>query len=192
MAAGTQRDKIVRAAADLFRRKGYAGTGLNDVVTESGAPKGSLYYYFPGGKEELGAEAVRFAGARVANTLKTLAAEHIHAGDLVRAYAQLLAGWMTKSSFRDGCPITTTLLETVPGSSSIAGAGCDAFASWTRILSDALIRDGVDRNEAQRLARFAISALEGALITARTEVSDDIIIEIGITLQRLFLDAVRR
>ena len=191
MAARTQRDKIVRAAAGLFRRKGYAGTGLNDVVTESGAPKGSLYHYFPGGKEELGAEAVRFAGARVADTLKALAAEHDHAGDLVRAYAGLLAGWMTKSAFRDGCPITTTLLETTPESSAIAQAGREAIGSWIRILSDALIRDGVKDSEALQLARFAISALEGALIAARVEASAEAILEAGVTLQRLFLDAVR-
>ncbi|MBU6442533.1 MAG: hypothetical protein KGR48_01365 [Alphaproteobacteria bacterium] len=72
---------------------------------------------------------------------------------------------MTRSGFRDGCPITTTLLETVPELSSIAQAGREAFATWTQILSEALIRGGVSAGAAQQLARFAISALEGALVT---------------------------
>ena len=66
------RDRLVRAAAELFRQRGYAATGINDILGLAAAPKGSFYHYFPGGKEALGAEAVRYAGDRVTDTLRTL------------------------------------------------------------------------------------------------------------------------
>src|SRR3979490_3223935 len=105
------RAPIVDAAVRLFRRQGYAGTGLNDIVDASGAPKGSLYHYFPAGKASIAVAAVEEAGARVASTMAALGNETRSTGDLLRGHARLLAGWMRKSGFRDGCPITTVLLE---------------------------------------------------------------------------------
>ena len=70
------RGAIVRAAATLFRRNGYAATGINEIAEVSGAPKGSLYHYFPNGKDEIAEAAVRFAGAGVVATLEKLEQEH--------------------------------------------------------------------------------------------------------------------
>jgi TetR/AcrR family transcriptional regulator, lmrAB and yxaGH operons repressor len=165
------RDAIVRAAAALFRRNGYAATGINEIAEVSGAPKGSLYHYFPGGKDQIAEAAVRFAGAVVAATLETLAREHETAAAMIRAYCKLLADWMAKSGFRDGCPIATTLLEAAPQSAEMAAAGRDAFAGWCAVIARALIRDGFGKAEARRLATLAVSSLEGALILARVEAS---------------------
>src|SRR5712672_2190580 len=96
------RRPIVDAAVTLFRRQGYAGTGLNDIVDASDAPKGSLYHYFPAGKASIAVAAVEEAGRRVAETTSKLASEARSTGDLVRAHARLLSGWMLKSGFRDG------------------------------------------------------------------------------------------
>ena len=180
------RDAIVNAAATLFRRHGYAATGLNEIVEESGAPKGSLYHYFPDGKDAIGAAAIAVSGARVTKTLQELAARHVRAGDLVHAYGVLLAGWMEKSKFRDGCPITTTLLETAPQSEDIARNGEAAFAQWRAVFVEALKRNGVGKARAEQLARFAISAIEGSLILARAEQSARPIIEAVGELRRLF------
>ena len=98
------RDAIVQAAVTLFRRKGYSGTGLNDIVALSGAPKGSLYHYFPRGKAAIAEAAVRSSGRNVAETLNRLAKDHKSAGKLVRAYGTLIGGWMAKSKFVDGSP----------------------------------------------------------------------------------------
>ena len=176
----------MNAAATLFRRHGYAATGLNEIVEESGAPKGSLYHYFPDGKDAIGAAAIAVSGARVTKTLQELAARHVRAGDLVHAYGVLLAGWMEKSKFRDGCPITTTLLETAPQSEDIARNGEAAFAQWRAVFVDALKRNGVGKARAEQLARFAISAIEGSLILARAEQSARPIIEAVGELRRLF------
>ena len=166
-----RRDAIVRAAATLFRRNGFAATGINEIVKVSGAPKGSLYHYFPNGKDEIAVAAVRFAGNALVATLERLEQEHNSTAALIQAYCKLLAGWMAKSGFHDGCPITTTLLESAPQSADIAAAGREAFDGWCAVIARALIRDGFGKAEAMRLATLTISALEGALILARIESS---------------------
>jgi TetR/AcrR family transcriptional repressor of lmrAB and yxaGH operons len=99
------RQPIINAAVTLFRRQGFARTGLNDIVDVSGAPKGSLYHYFPAGKSSIAVAAVEEAGRRVAATVAKLAEECGSTGELLRAHARLLAGWMQGSGFRNGCPI---------------------------------------------------------------------------------------
>jgi TetR/AcrR family transcriptional repressor of lmrAB and yxaGH operons len=159
----------VRAAATLFRRNGFAATGINEIAEVSGAPKGSLYHYFPDGKDQIAEAAVRFAGAGVVATLEKLEKEHSSASAMIGAYCKLLAGWMAKSGFRDGCPIATTLLESAPQSTGMAAAGREAFAGWRAVIARALVRDGVGKAEARRLATMTVSAIEGALILARVE-----------------------
>jgi TetR/AcrR family transcriptional repressor of lmrAB and yxaGH operons len=163
------RGAIVRAAATLFRRNGFAATGINEIAEVSGAPKGSLYHYFPNGKDQIAEAAVRFAGAGVVATLEKLAQEHASAAAMIRAYCRLLAGWMAKSGFRDGCPIATTLLESAPQFADMATAGREAFAGWCAVIARALVRDGFGKAEARRLSTLAVSAIEGALILARVE-----------------------
>jgi TetR/AcrR family transcriptional regulator, lmrAB and yxaGH operons repressor len=183
------RDAIVQAALTLFRRRGYSGTGLNDIVELSGAPKGSLYHYFPAGKLSIAEAAVRQAGANVARTLDALAADNKTPGKLVRAYAALLGGWMAKSRFRDGGPITTTLLETAPGDMKVTAAGREAFKMWRAPISSRLIAQGVPQARAERLAALVIAAMEGSLIQARVEGSADVIESSARELEAL-LDSV--
>lgn len=175
--AGKHRDKILAAAIGLFRRQGYAGTGLADILAESGAPKGSLYHYFPGGKAEIGANAVDAAGRLVTGSLERLADRHETPEALLRSYAALLAGWMAQSEWREGCPISTVLLETAPDEAAITAAGARTFADWTGVLARSLTSRGVAAPRAQRLSRLAVAAMEGALILARVERSAEPILE---------------
>jgi len=168
-AQAKHRQPIIDAAVRLFRQKGYSGTGLNDVVDASHAPKGSLYYYFPDGKASIAIAAIEEAGRRVAATLSKLALETSCAGELLKAHARLLAGWMRKSGFRDGCPITTVLLELAPEHRAIAAAGRKAYAARISLLAEKLVTDGMPRSRADRLAVLCTSALQGALIQARVE-----------------------
>lgn len=160
---------IVNAAVRLFRRQGYAGTGLNDLVDASGAPKGSLYHYFPDGKASIAVAAVEEAGRRVAETMAKLAAETRSTAELMRAHARLLAGWMRKSGFRDGCPITTVLLELSPEDRAVSEAGRRAYNMRIAVLREKLIADGFAAARAQRLAVLCVSTLQGALVQARVE-----------------------
>ena len=163
------RQPIINAAVTLFRRQGYARTGLNDIVDVSGAPKGSLYHYFPLGKSSIAVAAVEEAGRRVAATIQALAKECRSTGELLRAHARLLAGWMRSSGFRNGCPITTVLLELAPRERAVAEAGRKAYAARVAILSDKLMADGYSRARSEALAVLCTSAMQGALIQARVE-----------------------
>lgn len=165
--APLHRDAILRTAARLFRQQGFAATGLNQIVQESGAPKGSLYHYFPEGKESIGAATVLWAGQRVEQTLADMAGDIRHPADLLRRYAERLAGWMAVSGFSDGCPIATTLLEMAPASQAVREAGQAALRGWAHVLQGALQAQQVPPARAARLAAAAIAILEGALIQAR-------------------------
>ena len=169
--ASTHKGNIVRAAAKLFRSKGYVATGLNEILARADAPKGSLYHYFPGGKEELGAYAVRSAGEAAARSFEDLAADGADAAQVLRRFATLLGGWMAKTDFEEGCPVATVLLEMASESASIRQAGDDALAAWAAVLARRLEADGVPAPRAARLARFAIASLEGGMLLARVEQS---------------------
>jgi len=179
------RTAIIEAAARLFRRKGYAATGIHEIASLAGAPKGSLYHYFPDGKDEIAVEAVRFSGARVATTLRTLAEETTSAADLVRRYGTMVHGWMAQSGFRDGCPITTTLLETAPQLPGPTQAGREAFATWRGIIAAALTRDGHSAADARKVSTLVVAALEGALILTRVEGDGQAIADVTAALTKL-------
>ncbi|WP_416897190.1 MAG: TetR/AcrR family transcriptional regulator [Minwuia sp.] len=156
-------------AARLFRRKGYASTGTNEILAAAGAPRGSLYYYFPGGKEEIGARAIEEAAKQVTLTLKQLAAETASPAEFVESYAGKLAFWIGKSGFRDGCPITTTLLENVPESEAITLVGKAAFGHWRRTVEAMLARHGWPEARRPATARLILMSLNGAQLHARVE-----------------------
>ncbi len=163
------KQRLIEAATRLFRRHGFASTGINEILIESGAPKGSLYHYFPEGKIQIGEAAVHTAGAQVAAMLDELLATTQSAGDFLEAYAEHLAQWLRDSEFQEGCPIATTLLETTPQSDRIVSAGEAVIECWLARVSRAFERDGVSAEEARDCALAAISAFEGALLLARVQ-----------------------
>src|SRR5690348_15842092 len=122
-AVAKHRQSIINTCVTLFRRGGYSASGLNDIVEASGAPKGSLYYYFPQGKASIAAAAVEAAGLRVARTLEKLSSDTSSTGDLLRAHAPLLAAWMKSSGYRDGCSFLTVMLELAPRERGVTEAG---------------------------------------------------------------------
>ena len=163
------RQAIIDTSVRLFRRKGYSATGLNDIVEASGAPKGSLYHYFPAGKASIAEAAVEEAGRRVAETMRKLSLDCATASALIRSHAKQLAGWMKQSGFRDGCPITTVLLELSPLDRTVTDAGRKAYTARIGIMKEKLVADGVQPRRAERLAVLCVAALQGALIQSRVE-----------------------
>lgn len=179
------RNALIWAAAKLFRRHGYAATGLTEILEASGAPRGSLYYYFPGGKEEIAAVAIEAAGDLVSKTLEQLMADSADAATFLDRYTELLAGWMAASKFKDGCPIATTLLETVPMSDLLSGVGQQVFASWRSIIAQVLVRDGWPETDAQPMADHIMATVEGALLMARVQQDTGPIENVAKNLRRL-------
>ncbi len=178
--APKHRENLVRAAMRLFREQGYAATGLQQVLQESGAPKGSLYHYFPGGKESLGEAAVVLAGSLIDEMLSDLAAKHpSDPKAFVLGYCKTMAGWMRESDFHSGCPVATTLLETVPQSPRMTQVGRDVFDSWIGTISAVFVASGLPKRRAREKAQLLIAAMEGALVLARVRMSTRPILEIA-------------
>lgn len=178
--AAQHKENLVRTAMRLFRSQGYASTGLQQILAESGAPKGSLYHYFPGGKEQLALAAVEMAGGLVAEMLEGLAERHpADPAAFVRAYCETMAGWMAQSRFRSGCPIATTMLETAPQSPALTRAGVAAMTRWIEIISGVLTRSGMTRRSAALKSQVLVASIEGALLLSRMQQSTKPVLDVA-------------
>src|SRR5215472_1353036 len=109
------RSRMIAAAAELFRQRGYHATTFSDVIRDSGAPRGSTYFHFPGGKAELAREATARAGQEMQELVDQAARHAGDPGSLVRALARIMAGRLERSGYHNGCPIATMVLELAPG-----------------------------------------------------------------------------
>ena len=170
---------------DLFQRQGYHGTGLNELLEHSEAPRGSLYHYFPGGKEPIGAEAIERAGGQVAAAVAHLLRTKPSVADAVEALAGLLAAGLEASEFERGCPVATTALEVTPRSEPIRAAVQASFESWLAPLRERLEAAGYDPADAAGRADLIIAALEGALVLARARRNADVLRNAGRQLRPL-------
>jgi TetR/AcrR family transcriptional repressor of lmrAB and yxaGH operons len=166
-AVGKHREPIIDAAIKHFRQRGYPGTGLNDIVQTSGAPKGSLYHYFPDGKPSIAVAAVEEAGRRMAATMRDIAAKADSPEAFIQVFARTMGGWLRKSGYRDGCPMTTVLLELAPEDRNVTKAGKAAYAERLAVITEVLESGGIPEHAAGDIACLWMSAINGALIQAR-------------------------
>lgn len=162
------RDRMVRAAAELFRERGYAATSFSDVIERSGAPRGSIYHHFPRGKEQLAAEALRWYAEATARAL-TRALTGGSSADAVAVFVTAMRDGLRASDFRAGCPIAAVALDVGPADDALLASVVGAFESWRTALATAFRRDGATPAQARRLASLVVAAVEGALILARAE-----------------------
>lgn len=163
----TTRERMIRSAAKLMRRQGYAATGWRQVVADSATPWGSQAHFFPGGKEELTAAALSSSGAAYERLLRDALRDFAPA-EAVSAWLELAAAELQRSGWADGCPIATVALETAHRSDALGSACNQALTSWRAAIADALVRRGLAAGEADSLAVLIVSAIEGALVLARS------------------------
>lgn len=161
------RERLIETAAALFQRQGYHGTGLTQILQESGAPKGSFYHHFPDGKEALAEAAVRQAGAEVGQIVDQAFEPAATFEDGARALVTSVADWFERSGYAAGCPVTSVLLETVPGSARLHAATRAALDDWAARVARHAEADGFDATAARRLGDAMVIALEGAWVAAR-------------------------
>lgn len=161
------RGRLIGAAAKLFQEKGYAATGLSEILEAAGAPKGSLYHFFPGGKSDLACAAMAAAGTAMVAELHRCMEKSESAAGAVTAYGDQLALWLEQSAFRRGCPVATVALEEAPSDTPLAQAARDALLGVQAALAEFLAAHGLSPTRAQALAGHALASLEGALILAR-------------------------
>jgi AcrR family transcriptional regulator len=161
------RERIVSAGAGLFRQQGYNGTGVKQIVAEAQAPFGSLYHFFPGGKEELGAEVVRWSGEMYGQLLPAVfdPAPDVVTG--VRDFFTGAAEHLRESGWEDACPIATVALEVSNSSEPLRQACADVFEGWIAGGTERFVAAGIAEAEARELAIGMIAALEGAFVLSR-------------------------
>jgi TetR/AcrR family transcriptional repressor of lmrAB and yxaGH operons len=160
--------KTLAAAVKLFRQQGYHGTSLHDILAAAGSPRGSLYFHFPGGKEEIGESALTLAGEAVRQGIVRAAEVSDSTEMFLTRVARAMAADLEKSDYQEGCPIATTALETSAQSEVLGEATSAAFRKWEIEISSGLERFGMTRDEADQVATMVLSQLEGALLLART------------------------
>ncbi|MDP9237037.1 MAG: TetR/AcrR family transcriptional regulator [Chloroflexota bacterium] len=161
------KDRIVDASAELFRRYGYTGTGVKQIVAAASAPFGSLYHFFPGGKEQLGEEVIRSSGQTY---LQLIDAIFTPAPDVVTAVRNFFAGaaeTLRESGYADACPIATVALEVASTNEPLRQATADVFESWIAAAAERFAEAGISARTATELAISLLAILEGAFILSR-------------------------
>ena len=162
------KEKTLSAAVRLFSQRGYHGTGLQDILEAGGAPRGSLYFHFPKGKEQIGEAAVQLGTEGVREFITDAAQTSGNVQAFLVKLARGMAANLERSGYREGCPVAPTALETAAQSDVLGRAARTAFQTWEQEIKRALISFGMKANKADRTATAVLSQLEGALLLART------------------------
>ncbi|MFK0247508.1 TetR/AcrR family transcriptional regulator [Amycolatopsis azurea] len=160
------RQRMLDSAAELFHQQGYHATGLNQLVAAVGAPKGSLYFHFPGGKEQLAAEAIRQSADRLCDQLRTIVAGSPDVVTGIGNVIDALATSLEESDFQRGCPLATVALDASGDSEEIRKACADGYTSWHTLIAEALNQLGTEK--ADQLATVVLASVEGGLLLAKT------------------------
>ena len=136
---------MIEATGRLMREKGFHATGLNQIVAEAGAPKGSMYFHFPGGKVELAAAALDTFADAVTRYLERLVDEHESTSEAVVAFIESTARRMERTGFRSGCVIATVALEAAAQEPALGDVCAAALERWSTVLADGLVSEGWSR-----------------------------------------------
>ncbi|MBA2813563.1 TetR/AcrR family transcriptional regulator [Streptomyces sp. KM273126] len=159
---------MVLSAVESLREYGASATSIDRVLAHSGAPRGSVYHHFPGGRAQLIEEAVALAGDFIAGLIDAA----LQTDDPVQAIDGVFALWrdrLVRSDFRTGCPVVAVAVETNDDAPQLALSAATVFARWQQALAVPFLRHGLTEERSRRLAAFVIAALEGAVIMCRAE-----------------------
>ncbi len=163
------RSRLLNATAQLLQRQGYHATGLSEIVEKSAAPRGSLYFYFPGGKEELACEALRQSGTTWRHQLEEVINQAPDLPGAVVAACDALGRWLEESNYELGCPLATVALEASSTSHAVHQVCAEHFAGWQDLIAQKLVAAGVASEVSQDVALFCLSAMEGALLLCKVQ-----------------------
>jgi TetR/AcrR family transcriptional repressor of lmrAB and yxaGH operons len=167
------REQILQTTCDLLEKQGYHGTGLNEIVKESGAPKGSLYYYFPDGKEQITAEAVLQSGRVTSERIRTGLTSSSSAPKAIHDFILLVAENVERSGFAAGSPLTAVAMETATKSERINLACREAYGMLETAFREKLLESGFSKTRSEELATFIVASVEGGIILSRVSHTAD-------------------
>jgi AcrR family transcriptional regulator len=143
------------------------GTGVKQIVAEAGAPFGSIYHFFPGGKEELGAETIRHSGRLYGLLLGEYAGPEVELAAGIRAFFEGAAETLRETDYADACPIATVALEVSSTNEALRKACADVFEAWIAGGTERFVAEGIPRERSRELVIQMIAALEGAFVLSR-------------------------
>lgn len=171
--ATTTKARLLETAAELFRRQGYASTGLKQLTTQAGAPFGSLYHHFPGGKDELAEAAIRDAAGYYLDLATRSFDASLDPPDMIRAMFADAADHLRESGYADACPVATVALEVASTNDRLRQATHDVFEIWLAWLESYFAGVGMTEPVARASALHFLIALEGAFILSRAAQSTE-------------------
>ena len=161
------RARMLETTARLLQHRGYHGTPLSDILRESGAPRGSLYFHFPGGKEQLAIEATRAGIEETTSMLREILAAADDPARGARAFVEAAAGIMGESGYTFGCPVAPVILDAHANIPELADLCRRAFEEWTGVLTGAFTQAGILPERASALALLVCASLEGGMLVSR-------------------------
>lgn len=163
---GSTRRKMLLSAVDVLRERGAAGVTIDEVLTRSGAPRGSVYYHFPDGRNQLLAEALTFAGDAITAVIDAAGARGCIA--LVEEFVAFWERMLADSDFSAGCPVVAAAVASAGDELALTAASGEIFGRWTDALCRTFSSDGFDDGDARSLAVTCIASLEGAVVLCRS------------------------
>jgi len=179
------RARMIETTARLLQHRGYHGTSLNDILEQSGAPRGSLYFHFPGGKDQLAIEATRAAVEEATQALRQSLAESKTPAQGVRAYAEAAAQLMRETDYTFGCPVAPVILDAAGGVAELADLCRQAFDTWAGMMRAAFVAAGMPAKRAQALALLVMSSIEGLLLIVRANRDCSALMTVAAELERI-------
>ena len=168
--------RMLETATRLVQARGYHGTGLNSILEESQAPRGSLYFHFPGGKSELVLESTKRLWMQLPKSTQILSRAESPAAAL-RLIGEGIAKLLRETDFERGCPISPIVFDGTGESPELSALCESTFEAWIGLLRAGFERAGIPRHRAKSLSILAQSALQGAALIARAYRSDEPIVQ---------------
>ncbi len=159
--------RLIETTIDLVKIKGYNGVGLQEIIRESGTPKGSLYFHFPNGKEELVATALQFNGKEIDSLLRQIFQCTASLKTAMRTVIDFFINELESSGFKKGCPLAASSSDASSFSERIQMVCKENFRSWELTISQRFEKAGIDSKKAMSLATLFISSVEGAVILSQ-------------------------
>ncbi len=174
---------MIAAAAGVFGRRGVEGASFTEILRESGAPRGSIYYYFPAGKPELALNALRWTTEAVLAYQRSCRARTPRG--VVHHFVRFFERSLRRSSCRDGCPLAAVAVAAYDPTEGLQSSVRAGFRSWVSLLTDQLRTVGLSPRRARTVATATVASVEGALILARSARSLEPLEAVDSQLQRL-------
>ncbi len=181
------RSRMIHGAALLVGTRGAASMSLRELAKEAGVPIGSTYHHFPGGKQQLVEEAVRYIGAGINRRIE--ASRHRGAASALDEFIEAWRRVLEESDFRTGCAVLAVATEDDPALREVA---TKVFDSWQQTLADVLVESGVEPARAPRVALVVVAAIEGAVALCRAEQSIRPLEEVAAELRELMAMSASR